>query len=258
MRMKGMACLVTGSTCGLGETIAKLFMSEGASALVHGLTGSLVWDTGSYAAQSHLVYGDLSDTDTPRRLVEAALERFGRLDVLVNNAANIDRANAASTTAAVFDRMMAVNVRAPFLLCKEAFPALKQSGGCILNIGSINGYCGQADLLPYSISKGALHTMSCNLADAWAADGIRVNHFVLGWILTPNEYKLKIRDGMGENWHLNPPAEAVPFGTMTSPEAIAAAALYWCSSESWPLSGNTIELEQFPMHGRLPLKRYLT
>jgi NAD(P)-dependent dehydrogenase (short-subunit alcohol dehydrogenase family) len=257
MKMKDMTCLVTGSTCGLGETIARLFMSEGASVLVHGLAGSLAWDTGSYAAQSHLVYGDLSDTDTPRRLVEAALERFGRLDVLVNNAANIDRANAANTTAAVFDRMMAVNVRAPFLLCKEAFPALKQSGGCILNIGSINGYCGEAELLPYSISKGALHTLSRNLADAWAAHRIRVNHFVLGWVLTRNEYDRKVLDGMGENWHLTPPADSVPFGTMTTPEAIAAAALYWCSRDSWPLSGNTIELEQYPMHGRNPPKRGL-
>jgi len=255
MRMKGMACLVTGSTCGLGETIAKLFMSEGASVLVHGLTGSLVWDTGSYGEQSHLEYGDLSDTDTPRRLVEAALDRFGRLDVLVNNAANIDRANAANTTAAVFDRVMAVNVRAPFLLCKEAFPALKQSGGCILNIGSINGYCGEADLLPYSVSKGALQTLSCNLADAWGPHHIRVNHFVLGWMLTRNEYERKVLDGMGENWHLNPPVDSVPFGTMTTPEAIAAAALYWCSRDSWPLSGNIIELEQFPLAGRNPPKR---
>jgi NAD(P)-dependent dehydrogenase (short-subunit alcohol dehydrogenase family) len=257
MKMKGMTCLVTGSTCGLGETIARLFLSEGASVLVTGLAGSLTWDTGRYAAQSHLVYGDLSDTDTPRQLVEAAVERFGRLDVVVNNAANIDRANAAATTAAVFDRIMAVNVRAPFLLCKEAFPALTQSGGCILNIGSINGYCGEADLLPYSISKGALHTLSRNLADAWAAHRIRVNHFVLGWVLTRNEYERKVRDGLGEDWHLTPPPDSVPFGTMTTPETIAAAALYWCSRDSWPLSGNTIELEQFPMIGRNPTKRRL-
>ena len=120
---------------------------------------------------------------------------------------------------------------------------------------SINGYCGEANLLPYSISKGALHTLSRNLADAWGPHGIRVNHFVLGWVLTRNEYELKMRDGLAENWHLHPPPEAVPFGTMTSPEAIAAAALYWCSRDSWPLSGNTIELEQFPLIGRNPPKR---
>jgi NAD(P)-dependent dehydrogenase (short-subunit alcohol dehydrogenase family) len=254
MKMKDMTCLVTGSTCGIGETIARLFLKEGASVLVTGLPGSFVWDTDSYADKAHLVYGDLSNSETPRQLVGAALERFGKLDVLVNNAASTQRYDAAATTAEVFDRMMAINVRAPLLLCKEAFPALKQSGGCVLNIGSINGYCGQADLLPYSISKGALHTMSRNLADAWAPHHIRVNHFVLGWILTRNEYELQVRQGLGENWHLNPPPDSVPFGAMTTPEAIAAAALYWCSRDSWPLSGNTIELEQFPMIGRNPPK----
>lgn len=235
--------------------MARLFLAEGASVLVTGLEGSLAWDAAGHGRQAHLVYDNLSDIDAPRRLVEAALARFGRLDVLVNNAATMERASAEATTAEVFDRILAVNVRAPFLLCKEAFPALKQSGGCILNIGSINGYCGEAGLLPYSISKGALHTMSRNLADAWSTHGVRVNHFVLGWILTRNEYEIKIRDGLKENWHLHPPADSVPFGTMTSPEAIAAAALYWCSSDSWPLSGNTIELEQFPMIGRNPVKR---
>jgi NAD(P)-dependent dehydrogenase (short-subunit alcohol dehydrogenase family) len=259
MKMKDSVCLVTGSTCGIGEAIARLFLAEGASVLVSGLPGSLAWGPDTHSAKAALAYGDLSNADTPRRLVETAVERFGRLDVLVNNAASTERFQAADTTAEIFDRMMAINVRAPFLLCKEAFPWLqrgpKQAGGCILNIGSVNGYCGQADLLPYSVSKGALHTLSRNLADAWGPAGIRVNHFVLGWVITPNEYELKLRDGFGANWHKNPPAGAVPFGTMTSPEAIANAALYWCSRDSWPLSGNTIELEQFPMIGRNPPKR---
>jgi NAD(P)-dependent dehydrogenase (short-subunit alcohol dehydrogenase family) len=254
MKMKDKVCLVTGSTCGIGEAIARLFLSEGASVLVTGLDGSLTWDVDSHDGRTHLLYDDLSNTEAPRRLIDAVLGRFGRLDVLVNNAASVARFDAVATTAEIFDQMMAVNVRAPLLLCREAFSPLKQSGGCILNIGSINGYCGEAALLPYSISKGALHTMSRNLAAAWGEHHIRVNHFVLGWILTPNEYQVKLRDGLSENWHLNPPPDSVPFGKMTSPEAIAAAALYWCSKDSWPLSGNTIELEQFPM-GRNPPKR---
>lgn len=255
MKLKDKVCLVTGSTCGIGEAIAKLFLEHGASVLITGLYGSLTWDPASYGKRTSIVYGDLSSPHLPMRIVETAMTRFNGLDVVVNNAASTERFDAQATTAEVFDRMMAINVRAPLLICREAHGALKHSRGCILNIGSINGYCGQADLLPYSISKGALHTMSRNLADAWAADGIRVNHFVLGWILTENEYKLKLRDGLGEDWHLHAPREFVPFGTMTSPEAIAAAALYWCSQDSWPLSGNTIELEQYPMIGRNAVKR---
>src|SRR5580700_11097954 len=103
MKMKDMTCLVTGSTCGLGEAIARLFLSEGASVLVTGLAGSLDWDTEAYAPQCHVVYADVAAIDTPERLVRTALERFGRLDVLVNNAASTARFNASQTTAEVFD-----------------------------------------------------------------------------------------------------------------------------------------------------------
>src|SRR5580698_2389734 len=116
MKMKDKVCLVTGSTCGIGEAIARLFLAEGASVLITGLDGSLTWDIDSYADRTHIVYGDVAETDMPGRLVAAALDRFGRLDVLVNNAASTQRFNAEATTAEVFDRMMAINVRAPLLL----------------------------------------------------------------------------------------------------------------------------------------------
>ena len=107
---------------------------------------------------------------------------------------------SAHTDAAFFDRMMAINVRAPLLLIKAAYPHLKQSQGCVLNIGSINAYTGERNLLAYSISKGALMTLSRNLADALCYDQIRVNHFNVGWVLTPNEYKQKIADGLPADW----------------------------------------------------------
>src|SRR5271165_7103538 len=104
MKMKGMSCLVTGSTCGIGEAIARLFLSEGASVLVTGLAGSLDWDPEAYSPQTHVMYADVSDSETPGHLVRTAIDRFGRLDVLVNNAASTERFNAAQTTAEVFDR----------------------------------------------------------------------------------------------------------------------------------------------------------
>ena len=251
-----MVCLVTGSTSGIGESIARTFLDHGASVLVTGLPGSLGWDLDAYGPRAHIEYSDLSDAEAPQFLIDAVLRRFGKLDVLVNNAATMERSDYASTSVEVFDRIMAVNARAPLLLCKLAFPSLALSHGCILNIGSSNGYCGAcANLLAYSMSKGALHTMSRNLADAWASSGVRVNHFVVGWVLSTNEYDRKCAEGMAENWHLAPPRYSAPFGALTEPSTIAAAALYWCSRDSWPLSGNTIELEQFPLIGRKPPKR---
>jgi NAD(P)-dependent dehydrogenase (short-subunit alcohol dehydrogenase family) len=150
---------------------------------------------------------------------------------------------------------MAVNVRAPLLLIRAAFPHLKRTRGCVLNIGSINAYTGEGNLLAYSISKGALMTLSRNLADALCYDGVRVNHFNVGWVLTPNEYKTKLADGLPPNWPEKLEPQFAPSGRIMKPEEIAEASVYWLSDESRPISGTVLELEQYPMIGRNPTKR---
>jgi NAD(P)-dependent dehydrogenase (short-subunit alcohol dehydrogenase family) len=125
----------------------------------------------------------------------------------------------------------------------------------VLNIGSINAYSGESNLLPYSISKGGLMTLSRNLADALCYDGIRVNHFNVGWVLTPNEYEQKIADGLPENWPQKLEPQYAPSGRIMAPEDIATAAVYWLSDESRPISGSVLELEQYPVIGRNPVKK---
>lgn len=256
MRLRDKVILITGSTTGIGEATARRFVAEGAKVLVHGLERDLgeavVKDLGA-AASLHL--DDLSDPDAPSRLVNATMSAFGRIDGIVNNAAWIVRSNLQTTDAALFDRCMAVNVRAPLLLIRAAFPHLKQSQGAVLNIGSINGYCGEANQLAYSISKGALFTLTRNLADAFGRDKVRVNQLNLGWVLSPNEYKLKVSEGLPPDWHEHPPAAFAPSGQIMMPETIATAAVYWLSDESRPVSGSIVDIEQYPMIGRNPIKQ---
>jgi len=255
MRLKDKVILITGSTTGIGEAIARRAVDEGARVLVHGRDEQrgkvLVAELGERAA---LHVDDIGDPAAPERMVAAAIREFGRLDALVNNAAAVTRSNLSNTDAALFDSLMATNVRAPLLLIKAAVPHLKQTGGCVLNIGSINGYCGEANLLAYSISKGALMTLSRNLADALGRDGVRVNHFNVGWVLTPNEYKQKIADGLPPDWPERVPRTKAPSGRLIKPEEIAAAAVYWISDESRPISGTVLEVEQHPVIGRNPPK----
>jgi NAD(P)-dependent dehydrogenase (short-subunit alcohol dehydrogenase family) len=255
MRLKDKVILITGSTTGIGEAIARRAVGEGARVLVHGRDEqrgkALVAELGERAA---LHVDDIADPDAPERMIGAAIRAFGRLDGLVNNAAAVTRSNLSNTDAALFDSLMATNVRAPLLLIKAAAPHLKQSGGCVLNIGSINGYCGEANLLAYSISKGALMTLSRNLADALGRDGVRVNHFNVGWVLTPNEYQQKIADGLPSDWPERVPRTKAPAGRLIRPEEIAAAAVYWIGDESRPISGTVLELEQHPVIGRNPAK----
>jgi NAD(P)-dependent dehydrogenase (short-subunit alcohol dehydrogenase family) len=256
MRLQDKVILVTGSTTGIGEAIARRVVAEGGRVMIHGRDAergeTIAAELGS---SSRFAKSDLADPSALPMLIDAVIAAFGRLDGLVNNAASVARNDLRGTDASFFDAMVAVNVRAPLLLIRAAFPHLKASQGCVLNIGSINAYTGESQLLAYSISKGALMTLSRNLADALCYDGIRVNHFNVGWVLTANEYKQKIADGMPTDWpeHIDP--AYAPTGRIMPPEKIAAAAVYWLSDESRPISGSVVELEQYPMIGRNPAKR---
>jgi NAD(P)-dependent dehydrogenase (short-subunit alcohol dehydrogenase family) len=255
MRLKNKVIIVTGGTSGIGRAIAERAVAEGASVLVHGVDradGEAVVKRLGSAAALHL--GDLLDPATPAGIVAAATAAFGRIDAVVNNAAIVARSNLASTSAEFFDRMMAVNVRAPLLLIQAAFPQLKATEGCVLNIGSINAHSGQQNLLDYSLSKGALQTLSRNLANAHAADRVRVNHLNVGWVLTAREYAHQIEHGMAQDWPQTVPAQFAPSGRLIMPEEIAAAAVYWLGDESRPISGAVVDLEQFSVIGRNPNK----
>jgi NAD(P)-dependent dehydrogenase (short-subunit alcohol dehydrogenase family) len=256
MQLKDKVILVTGSTTGIGEAIARRAVRLGANVMLHGTD---VERGQSIAAQleqrARFTAGDLADPDVPRRLIDATIAEFGRLDGLVNNAAWVVRSDINSTDVALFDKVISINVRAPLMLIQAALPHLKSSHGCVLNIGSMNAYTGESNLLAYSVSKGALMTLSRNLADALCYDGVRVNHFNVGWVLTPNEYQYKIRDGLPPDWPQNVPAQFAPSGRLMNPDEIAAAAAYWLSDDSRPFSGSVIDLEQYPFVGRNPTKR---
>jgi NAD(P)-dependent dehydrogenase (short-subunit alcohol dehydrogenase family) len=256
MRLKDKVVLVTGSTTGIGEAIAKRVLAEGGFAMFHGrnaVRGRAMVKEASERAR--FVEADLGDPAGPEKVIDATVKAFGKLDGIVNNAASTTRSDLAKTDAAFFDKMMATNVRAPLLLIRAAYPHLKRSEGSVLNIGSINGYTGESNLLAYSVSKGALMTLSRNLADALCYEKIRVNHFNVGWVLTPNEIKTKIADGLPPDWYEHVEPQYAPSGKIMSPETIATAAVYWLSDESRPISGSVVELEQYPMIGRNPVKK---
>lgn len=255
MRLQDKVIIVTGSTTGIGEAIARRCVREGARVLVHGRNreaGEAVAASLGDAACFH--QDDIADPAAPQRLVDAALSAFGKIDAVCNNAAWVAKGDIRHSDANLFDAVMAINVRAPMLLMQAALPHLEQSRGCVLNIGSVNAPCGESKLLVYSMSKAALMTLTRNAADALGQTGVRVNYFMVGWVLSENERKLKIAEGLPENWGENPPREFVPSGKMTRPEDIAGAAVYWLGDESRPFSGGVIELEQYPVIGRNALK----
>ena len=252
--LKGKRALVTGAASGIGAAIARRFAAEGARVMICDIDEAVQETARTIGAEGAFVC-DLADPAACDELMAAALERLGGLDILVNNAALVVRATAETTDVALWDRVMAINARAPFLLFKAALPSFREAGGgAVLNIGSMNAYCGQPNMMPYCVSKGALMTLTRNLADGHGAEHIRVNQLNLGWTLTENEHKYKLEEGKPEDWAEHLPAEHTPFGRLMMPDEVAHFALAFVADDAFPVSGSVLDLCQHPVIGRNPVK----
>jgi len=235
--------------------MARLFAREGACVVIHGIEEEagrqIVADLVRLHGRAYWAGGLLDDPESPAKIIDQVISQCGRIDGLVNNAANVSRGSLDSTDYRAFDRMIAINLRAPFLLIQAALPYFRrQGGGRVLNIGSINSYCGERNLFAYSISKAGLVTLTRNLADAHGAEGVRVNLFNVGWTLTPNEYELKKREGLSADWPQKLPITLIPTGRLLSPEDIAWPAVYFMSDEAAMINGAILDVEQYPFIGR--------
>ncbi len=257
MRLENKVIIVTGSCTGIGRAIAERCVVEGAKVVIHGLEPQLGEAVVAALGQDKaaLLIEDLTNDGAPQRLVEAALKAFGKLDAIVNNAALVAGSNLHTTDLAYFRKMLEVNTVAPFALIQAALPELRKTCGSVLNIGSVNAWSGEPNLLPYSVSKGALMTLTRNLGDTlMREDGVKVNQINPGWVLTENEAQRKRDHGLREDWYADLPKVYAPSGRILWPEEIAAAAIFWLGDESGPVSGQVMDLEQYPFIGRNPPK----
>ena len=251
MRLKNKTVIVTGSTTGIGKAIAKQCLEEGAEILIHGLEEDLAKQTRAEldpeGTRTEILVLDLCETGAPAKVVETTVARFGKIDALVNNAAAVGTGNIDDTDEAKFDRMIATNVRAPFFLIQTALPELAKTRGNVVNIGSVNAPCGEPNLLPYSISKGALMTMTRNLGDTLHREhGVRVNQVNPGWILTENERQRKQDQGLPEDWPKLLGGMFAPSGRIFKPAELASAVLYFLGDDCGPVSGSVLTVEQYP------------
>jgi len=257
----GQVAVVTGGAQGIGEATARLLAARGAAGI------ALVdrrKDKGEAVARSLNEAGtktifietDLAIHEQVQRVIPAVDAAFGRIDIVANIAGLTDRGTLLDTDLALFEKMFAINVRAPFFLLQDAVKIMQREGrgGSIVNISSVNAHVGGPNLAAYSASKAAIINLTTNTANAFNMDRIRSNAVLPGWVDTPGEHEtLKKFHDAPDNW-LEAAEKSRPFGKLLKADDVARMIVFLASPESAPMTGSVIDYEQTVFGGHLPIK----
>jgi NAD(P)-dependent dehydrogenase (short-subunit alcohol dehydrogenase family) len=242
----GKVAIVTGASSGIGRATAVKLAQAGASVLAIGREAEALNTTrsqiGSNDDRIELAIADVTDEDAPGRIVRQAIERLGGIDVLVNAAGVIATGTLEATTDEVWERMMAVNVTAPFRLMRAAAPHLAARRGAVVNVSSVNGLRSFAGVLAYCVSKSAIDQLTRCAALELAPRGVRVNAVNPGVTVT----NLHRRSGMTEEQYaafLERSKETHPLGRAGQADEIADLIVYLASDKAGWMTGETIPID---------------
>ena len=247
--LTGKVAVVTGGGSGIGRAIALMFAGQGARLVVLDLDEEAARETASTIASAGgsvlAAACDVSDAESVRAAFDLAVREHGRLDILVNNAGVAHVGNIEQTPEEDFDRLYRVNVKGVYLCTRAAVPTMVgQGGGVILNMASIVSLIGVAERFAYSMSKGAVLTMTKSVAVDYVKEKVRCNCICPARIRTPFVEGFVASNYPGrEEEVLRELSEYQPMGRMGTPEEVAYLALYLCSDEASFVTGQAYPLD---------------
>lgn len=242
MRLQNKTCLITGGGSGLGRAIAERFAQEGSRVAVIGRhaepLASTVAAITAAGGKAVAVGGDISIPQEAEETVAEVMAQWGRIDILVNNAGIVDRQTCTEASVDDWDRVMNINLRAVFVMCKLVIPQMiDNGGGAIVNIASISAVRGQAGACSYSASKGGMINFARTIANDYGRFGIRANNILPGLVETELS-RSRLKEGetwdevMAENF-----IPHYPLGRIGQPIDVSNAALFLASDEAAWITG---------------------
>jgi NAD(P)-dependent dehydrogenase (short-subunit alcohol dehydrogenase family) len=245
-RLPGKSAVITGAAKGIGRATAEAFAAEGARIVATDIDAEglnlLLEDLEAKGAECVTVVGDVSDPGDARRMIEAAVEHYGRIDILVANAGVIPLRTIVEATPEDWDHVMSVDGRGMFLTCKYAIEAmLETGGGSIVCLSSISGLAGQSGQSTYGPAKFAASGLTMHLAVEWAARGIRVNAVAPGTIRTEAVRRLPEQPGGAE--YVEEIRKMHPMGRLGEPDEVARAIVFLASDDASFITGAILPVD---------------
>jgi NAD(P)-dependent dehydrogenase (short-subunit alcohol dehydrogenase family) len=247
-RLDGKIAAITGAGSGIGAAIARRFAAQGAKIAVLEIDATagaaIVQELRSTGAEAECFVCDVTKDAAVQATFAAVQQRFGKLDLLVNNAGIGFVGNCEATPETEFDRMFSVNVKGVFLCTRAALPLLKQTKGTICNLASIASLIGVADRFAYSMTKGAVLTMTKSIAIDYLQHGIRCNCVCPARIHTPFVDGFLAKNYPGKEAEMFQKLAAwQPMARMGTPAEVADLVLFLCSDEASFITGQAVPLD---------------
>jgi NAD(P)-dependent dehydrogenase (short-subunit alcohol dehydrogenase family) len=246
MKLKDKTIVISGGTKGVGRHLVEKMLIEGANVVIGGRDFSIINNSdviNSNKQKTLFVKVNLENVTDCKNMFDEAISKFRKIDGFINYAGVTPVASLTECDESTYDYIMDINTKSAFFCCQHAINAMKQNGGgSIILVGSAHSWSGEKDRAPYSISKGALYTLSEHISHNYSKEKIRCNHIAIGWTATEGELELRKTQGVDKETLEKTAAEIIPMGRMLTYDDYTLGFIYLLSDDASMVTGTNLRI----------------